>query len=230
MVSSEKRIKAAIIDYQMGNMFSVRNACTFVGLEAHTTSVAADLMKADMAILPGVGAFGDAMNNLKRLDLIEPIIDFINSGRPFVGICLGLQLLMSESEEFGVHKGLNVIAGSVEKFSHGSNNGRTIKVPQVGWNRIYKSDQLLAESEMQDPYSDVRDGEYMYFVHSFYAQPATDDVVMTTTNYEGTEYCSSLHRDNVFAFQFHPEKSGKEGIKIYQNLVSMMKQNKEVLA
>ena len=134
-----KQKKVAIIDYGMGNLFSVQRACEHVGLAATITSDKAELLSAQAAILPGVGAFGDAMENLQKRDLVAPLKDFIYSGKPFMGICLGLQLLMSESEEFGRHRGLDILKGNVVKFHPQHSPTRKAKVPQVGWNKIYKS-------------------------------------------------------------------------------------------
>jgi glutamine amidotransferase len=205
--------KVAIIDYEMGNLFSVQHACEFIGLEPFISNDSSEILSADAAILPGVGAFGDAMSNLNRLKLVDPIKSFINSGRPFLGICLGLQLLFTQSEEFGVYKGLDIIKGSVKKFPTKNNNCEKVKVPQIGWNQI----QFAKGYENNFLFKGINNGEYMYFVHSFYVDPDNVGDIATTTNYEGIEYCSSVIRDNIFACQFHPEKSANEGIKVYQN-------------
>jgi glutamine amidotransferase len=219
--------KIAVVDYEMGNLFSVQRACEHVGLRPVVTSNAATIMKSDALILPGVGAFGDAMDNLSRLDMIAPIKDFIAGGKPFMGICLGLQLLMTESEEFGRHKGLDIIKGTVLKFQTAGQGQRTIKVPQVGWNRIYHSGVSGDTAWESSPLKGIADNEFMYFVHSFYTVPDDARVVLSRTNYEGTEYSSSILKDNVFACQFHPEKSSSEGIKVYHNFASLVKQGKE---
>ncbi len=213
----------AVIDYQMGNLFSVVRACKQVGLLPVITSDPAVIQSSDAMVLPGVGAFGDAMQNLVRLDLVSSIRDFIASGRPFMGVCLGLQLLMTESEEFGHHSGLDIIQGRVVKFSTTGQDGRTVKVPQVGWNRIYLPAQTGKTAWQDSLLHGIREGEFMYFIHSFYTIP--DDVRMAAsfTNYEGTEYCSSVAWNNVFACQFHPEKSSTEGMKIYENFASLVK-------
>lgn len=216
-MSEEKKIKVAIIDYQMGNLFSVEQACQYVGLDAYITLDKKIIMESDAAILPGVGAFGQAMENLKRLDLVEPIKDFIKMKKPFMGICLGLQLLFTESEEFGNHKGLDLINGNVVKFPNKNNSGKLIKIPQIGWNQIYP----LNGNEKKwgsSPLNNIRPGEFMFFVHSFYVSPVHQEDILSITSYEGFEYCSSIARENIFAFQFHPEKSAIEGLKIYQNL------------
>lgn len=217
----------AIIDFEMGNLFSVKRACEYVGLDPLVTSDASSIMRSAAMILPGVGAFGDAMDILKRLDLISPIKEYIGSGRPFMGICLGLQLLMSESEEFGHHKGLDIIKGRVAKFPTAGDARRTIKVPQVGWNRIYRPPHVSKETWQNSPLRGVRNNEYMYFVHSFYTIPDDPKMALTYTAYEGTEYSSSMLSNNVFACQFHPEKSSHEGMKIYENFAALIKQKKE---
>lgn len=219
--------KVAVIDYEMGNLFSVLHACEHVGLYPLVTSDASVIMKCDAIILPGVGAFGNAVDNLKRLDLIVPIKEFIKSRRPFMGICLGMQLLMSESEEFGYHKGLDVIRGTVVKFPTAGKEQRTIKVPQVGWNRIYRPFQTSEEFWRNSPFRGITNNEYMYFVHSFYTVPEDPRTALSYTDYEGTEYSSSILLDNVFACQFHPEKSALKGMKIYENFAAMVKHGKE---
>ena len=204
--------KVAIIDYQLGNMFSVKQACEFLGYEASITSSSKELEQADYAILPGVGAFGDAMKNMERLDLVEPIRDFIAAGKPFMGVCLGLQLLFTESEEFGSYKGLNVVDGMVKKFPPQATDGQQLKVPQIEWNQIYESKNGWKKSPLQQ----CTNGDYMYFVHSYYVEPADEKLVLSETVYGGLRYCSSIIKDNIFACQFHPEKSGQHGVDIYK--------------
>lgn len=218
----EKKKKVTIIDYKAGNLFSVQHACSYIGLDAMITSDKEEILKADGAILPGVGAFGEAMANLKKLDLIEPIIEFAKSGKPFMGICLGLQLLFTRSEEFGSHKGLNLIEGQVLKFPAKNQNGKIIKVPQIGWNQIYPP-AIHEQRWRNSPLDNINSGEFMYFVHSFYVVPSEPNDILSLTNYEGVEYCSSIQNKNIFAAQFHPEKSASEGIKIYQNWAKALK-------
>jgi glutamine amidotransferase len=212
-MKDKKSKKIIIVDYNLGNLYSVKHACEFVGLNAVITSDKNDLINADAAILPGVGAFGDAMNNLKTLDLINPIKDFISSGKPFMGICLGLQLLFSESEEFGNFGGLNIIEGEVKKFPVIKDNNR-VKVPQIGWNKIYRDCSLKEWND--SPLEKIKNEEYMYFVHSFYVEPEDTSVKLTFTEYCNIKYTSSILCKNIFACQFHPEKSAHEGIKIYK--------------
>lgn len=216
----KNKFKVAIVDYEMGNLFSVKRACEHIGLSPVITSDILSIMNAEAIILPGVGAFGDAMENLIRMDLVLPIREFVCSGKPFMGICLGMQLIFSESEEFGMHQGLDIVEGSVKKFSFVNNKGEKIKVPHVGWNKIFEPNRGNVNQWKQSPLENINNGEYMYFVHSYYAVPKSDSVILSITDYEGTEFCSSILWKNVFACQFHPEKSTAEGIKIYENWAS----------
>jgi glutamine amidotransferase len=179
-------------------------------------------MKAGAIILPGVGAFGEAMLNLRRLDLIFPIKDFVDSGKFLMGICLGMQLLLSESEEFGNHKGLGIIEGRIVRFPARNKNGQRIKVPHIGWRQIYRTETEAENAWMKTPLSGTSDNDFMYFIHSYYALPARQDLILSVTTYGGTEFCSAIGWKNVFAFQFHPEKSGANGINIYHNLKSLI--------
>lgn len=207
--------QVAIVDFEMGNLFSVKQACEHVGMQAIITASARDLLAADAVILPGVGAFGDAMAMLTRRGLVDVLRDVAMSGTPLVGICLGLQLLMSESREFGRHKGLGLIEGEVVRFEGPRAGSDSLKVPQVGWNRIVKTGHGSWDAS---PLEGLRDGEFMYFVHSYYAKPADERVVLAATRYGQIEFCSSLRFGNVFACQFHPERSGPQGLQIYRNL------------
>jgi glutamine amidotransferase len=215
-----------IIDYGMGNLFSVKQACEHVRLPAKITRNKDDILNSAAAILPGVGAFGDAMNALRKSDLVNPILDFIKTGKPFMGICLGMQLLFSESEEFGRHEGLNIIPGSVIKFTSVDDKGQVSKVPQVGWNRIQKK-PIRGRDGFWDntPLAGQNDGEFMYFVHSYYCKPADEGIALSFTNYAGIEYCSSISWRNVFACQFHPEKSASKGLDIYRNWAAILRNN-----
>ena len=206
--------RVIILDYQLGNLFSVKQACIKVGLDAEISSDKNTIAKADAIILPGVGAFMEAMRNLRSLDLIQPLNDFIAGSKPLFGVCLGLQLLFTESEEFGTEKGLNFINGVIKKFPSENINGKKIKVPQIGWNTIKKSTTDWGNT----PLKDVNEDTFMYFVHSYYVEPEHPDNILTTTNYEEVEYCSGIiNNSNIFATQFHPEKSGEVGLGIYSN-------------
>ena len=214
MMKTERKV--VIIDYQMCNLFSVKHVCDNIGLGVEITSDKHKLLNADAAILPGVGAFGMAMNNISKLDLLIPIKEFVNSGKPFMGICLGMQLLFAESEEFGNNKGLRLIEGRVTNFRSNFNHRNKIKVPHMGWNRISKTNSSK-NIWRGSPLRGIKENEYMYFVHSYYAEPEDDNIILSIANYGGIEFCSSILHKNIFATQFHPEKNGIEGIKIYSN-------------
>jgi len=199
----------AIIDYDMGNVRSVSKAFERVGSQAVVTRDAKAIAGASHIVLPGVGAFKDCMRNLEEYGLIGPIMKSIEGGKPFLGICLGLQLLFEESDEFGVHKGLGVIKGRVERFK----DSPGLKVPHMGWNEVNKA----KESPLLEG---IRDGEYFYFVHSYYAVPSDRSVDLTTTGY-GTDFTSSIEAGNVMACQFHPEKSQKAGLRVLKNFSSL---------
>lgn len=205
-------LDVAIVDHSLGNLFSVKQACVHVGLSAEITADSSEIDDARAVILPGVGAFEDAMATLKRRDLIKPVLEAAASGRPLLGICLGFQLLMSSSEEFGVHEGLDLMPGRVIRFDERDLDAR-LKVPQIGWNRIF------AEKAWSGSLLDgIKDGESMYFLHSYYVVPDDSDLSFSSTQYGAHRYCSVAAKANVFGCQFHPEKSGREGLKIYANL------------
>ncbi len=217
----QNKFNIAIIDYKMSNLFSVKHACDYVGLNSIITHDKDDIMSAEAVILPGVGAFGDAMENLTKLDLISPIRDFAESGKPLMGICLGLQLLFTESEEFGNFKGLNIINGRVVRFSNNSAEGAKIKIPHVGWSQIFRSDNTSLWGN--SPLRLIPEGEYMYFIHSYYIVPENSAIKLTLTSYGGIEFCSSIISKNIFALQFHPEKSAMEGVRIFKDWINYYK-------
>ena len=211
---NNKCVDVAIIDYQMSNLHSVEAACKFVGLYPVVTSDPSEILGAKAAILPGVGAFGEAMSRIKELGLSKVIKDFIDSGRPFVGICLGLQLLFPWSEEFGSHCGLGIVGGRIERFSSVSDVSQKVLVPQVGWNTITQVNKGWGGTLLRE----VRNHEFMYFVHSYFVIPDRQDCTISETEYLGTRYCSALKIDNISAFQFHPERSGESGLEVYRSL------------
>jgi glutamine amidotransferase len=206
-------VRTAIVDYGMGNLFSVDRACRHVGLDSFITSRASEVASADAVILPGVGAFGDAMDALRRLDLVGPLRDAAAADRPFMGICLGLQMLLSESQEFGTHRGLDIVPGEVVRFDGPREGDRALKVPQVGWNQVVPTKNA---GWLETPLASLTPGEFMYFVHSFYVKPANLNEVLAVTSYGQIEFCSALRRGNLFACQFHPERSGPAGLAIYR--------------
>jgi glutamine amidotransferase len=204
--------KVVIIDYQLGNLFSVKQACDAVGINAEISSSREDILNADALILPGVGAFIEAMNNLKKFALDTATQSKVLGGTPIFGICLGQQLLFTESEEFGAGKGLDLISGIIKRFPE-TTAGRKVKVPHIAWNTIFKLDQEWENTALND----LSNNDFMYFIHSYYVKPFDDSCVLTQTNYDGIEFCSSILKNNIFATQFHPEKSAEKGISIYKN-------------
>ncbi len=213
-------VNAVIVDFGLGNLYSVKHACEHVGIQATITNAKTTFERADVIILPGIGAFGDAIHTLTKLGLVPVLREAALSGKPLVGVCLGMQLLMTESHEFGRHPGLGLVEGQVMKFEGPVEGNQRLKVPQVGWNRIQKK----GNREWDDsPLAGVRDGEFMYFVHSYYVQPSDKSVVLATTLYGNIEFCSSLIVKNIFATQFHPERSGPRGLQIYGNIAAFAK-------
>ena len=195
----------AIIDYGMGNLRSVEKAFEFVGHKAFIAKRPEEVSSASHVVLPGVGGFPECMKNLTETGMIDAVYKSIESGKKFLGICLGLQLLFSESEEFGTHKGLNILKGRVVRF----NPGPELKVPHMGWNGIsIKQDVPLLRG--------IPDNSYVYFVHSYYVEPADNAIIATVSDYGG-EFTSAVYKDNIFACQFHPEKSQDIGLRILKN-------------
>lgn len=217
-----KAPRVAIVDYGMGNLFSVKHACGQVGLPAEITSSRHAVLDADAVILPGVGAFGDAMDILRKLDLVDILKEVAASSKPLVGICLGMQLLMTESFEFGHHAGLGIIPGSVVPFESPQAGQRVLKVPEVCWNQMFQ-----VENSGHDPWAGsllegLPDGVFMYFVHSFYCQPEDPGLILSQTRYGNIDFCSSLSNRNIFACQCHPERSGPQGLRVYTNLAKLL--------
>jgi glutamine amidotransferase len=201
----------AIVDCGIGNLRSVHKAFECVGHAAHITQSPKDIARARAVVLPGQGAFHDCMAQLGEHDLLEPVLEFIRSGRPYLGICLGLQLLMTECEEFGCHKGMNILPGRVRRFQHGLTDaqGHVLKVPHMGWNQ--------AHFARRPPIFDgIPEDAYFYFAHSFYVEPLSAMVVATTTDYGG-RFVSGIWHENMFGVQFHPEKSQTHGLRLLKN-------------
>lgn len=220
-MSEGKSPKIAIVDYGMGNLFSVKHACEHAGLQASITSSAQEVLEANAVILPGVGAFGDAMDTLRQLDLVRALQEVAASYRPLVGICLGMQLLMTESFEFGWHAGLGVIPGKVVRLENPFGASGVLKVPHICWNRMYRSG-IANDSWAGSLLDGLPNGVFMYFVHSFCVKPEDNEIIISTTKYSNIEFCSALRYRNIFAFQCHPERSGSQGLMVYHNLASKL--------
>ena len=195
----------AIVDYGMGNLRSVQKGFEKVGHVAEIVRHSDELRKAAKVVLPGVGAFADAIAELHRLELVEPILEAIDQGKPFLGICLGLQLLFETSFENGVHRGLGVLPGEVVKFQLPDDYA----VPHMGWNQL----EIRRPAPLLEG---IGEGTYVYFVHSYYVVPRDPEVIATQTSY-GPPFCSMVWRKNLFATQFHPEKSQADGLRILKN-------------
>jgi glutamine amidotransferase len=197
----------------MGNLRSVQKGFERVGAEAVVTDDPRHILEADRIVLPGVGAFRDCMRNLEQAGFVEPILKVISDGRPFLGICVGMQLLFSDSAEFGLYPGLNVIPGHVLRFPEGMREGgETLKVPHMGWNQ-------LGVRRRPPAFAEIDEGTNVYFVHSYYVKPDDESVIATTTGY-GMEFCSAIWKDNIVATQFHPEKSQHAGLSILKSFAA----------
>ncbi|RTZ66642.1 MAG: imidazole glycerol phosphate synthase subunit HisH [Verrucomicrobia bacterium] len=201
----------ALLDYGAGNLRSVEKALRYVGGDVRLVQSSDGMKDASAVVLPGVGAFDDCVNAMQRQELLEASREFINTGRPFLGICVGYQAMFERSEEFDSRAaGLGLFKGSVVRFP----DGQGLKIPQIGWNQI----------EIVQPecpiFQGVENGSHVYFVHSYYPQPEDDSIAACRTTY-GVDFASAVWRDNIFATQFHPEKSQKVGLKILENFVKL---------
>lgn len=204
----------AIVDYGMGNLRSVQKALERVGADAAIATEPEPIANADKLVLPGVGGFGHAMDNLRQAGLVEPIREFLQSSRPYLGICLGYQLLFESSSEDGRHAGLGVLGGDVTRFDFAS-APRTadLKIPHMGWNQVrWDRPCPLLDS--------LTSGTHFYFVHSYYVRPADDRLICGRCDY-GLEFAAMIWKDNIFATQFHPEKSQRDGLKILANFAAL---------
>ncbi|MCX7794073.1 MAG: imidazole glycerol phosphate synthase subunit HisH [Thermodesulfovibrionales bacterium] len=204
-----------IVDYGMGNLKSVEKAFLKTGTPVKVTQNPSDIQGAEAVVLPGVGAFPDCMRNLNEKGLLEAIVQAIQKGKPYLGICLGLQILFDESEEFGLNRGLGIIRGRVRRFSL---KDRNLKIPHMGWNSV----RIIKRAPI---FMDIPEGSYFYFVHSYYVVPEDRSVVSTETEY-GQWFVSSIWKDNIIATQFHPEKSQALGLKLLRNFVEFVKKDK----
>ena len=199
----------AIIDYDAGNIKSVEKAMILLGQEVTITGDREEILKADKVILPGVGAFGDAMENLRRTGLDRVIRETVDKGTPFLGICLGLQLLFERSDEAPGVDGLGILKGEIVRIPEADG----LKIPHMGWNSLH----LEHDGRL---FREIREGEYVYFVHSYYLKAEDENIVKASTEY-GVHIHASVEQDNVFACQFHPEKSSDAGIRILKNFVEL---------
>lgn len=213
-------INIAIVDYGLGNIFSIQRAIGSLGFDSSCTADAKEILKADRLILPGVGAFGDGMKELKAHGLDQILKEYAKTGKPILGICLGMQLLLTTSEEFGLNDGLNLIPGHVRKIPSPQPTGPQFKLPHVGWSRIqpYGGDASSWKSTILE---NNQPGDFFYFVHSFRAIPDENEHILAETEYGHTNFCSVVGRDNIFGCQFHPELSGKAGLEIFRKFIEI---------
>jgi imidazole glycerol-phosphate synthase subunit HisH len=207
-----------IIDYGMGNLFSVSKALERLGAEYFISEDKAELFRADSLILPGVGSFKDAMERLNEIGLTEMINEYVKTGKPLLGICLGMQLLFEQSEENGLTKGLNLLSGEVIRFP-GEKNGQVYKVPHMGWNKLsFKNESPILANIDED---------FVYFVHSYYVKTEDPSVTIASCEYD-VEVPAVVGRNNVFGMQFHPEKSGKLGMELLRNFTELTKERMSI--
>jgi imidazole glycerol-phosphate synthase subunit HisH len=210
----------AIVDYGMGNLYSVQRACDHVGLSSELATSPERVLAADGVILPGVGAMPQAMDVLDRTGLSDAIRAAAAGGTPTFAVCLGLQLLMREGSEFSPHAGLGIIDGIVARLSGADDVGSPLRVPHIGWNRVEPPAGAAPRLWDDTPLAPLGVDAYMYFVHSYYVVPADPGVVLATTRYGNTEFCSAVRQGAIFACQFHPERSGPLGLSMYESFAA----------
>jgi len=204
-----------IIDYEMGNLRSVAKAFETLGFAARVSADPADIASTDKLVLPGVGAFRDCIHNLRAGGFVEPLREHVAAGKPLLGICVGMQMLFEQSEEFGVHQGLGLIPGRVVRFPAGMVEGEeALKVPHMGWNNL----QIRKPAPI---FNGVADGSFVYFVHSYYCAAENPADVAASCRYGEVEFCAAVWHDNILATQFHPEKSQAVGLQIFKNFGAM---------
>jgi imidazole glycerol-phosphate synthase subunit HisH len=206
-------VRVTVIDYGIGNLHSVLKAMRAGGAEVQLTESPDKVRGAERLVLPGVGAFADGMAGLRKRSLVEPILEFAKTGRPFLGICLGMQLLLGESEEFGRHEGLGIVPGKVV----GIPQAPGLKVPHIGWNRITPRPGATWKDTLLAP---VSEGSMVYFVHSFYAVPEAEEHRLADVHYGGHRMSAAVQKNNVVGCQFHPEKSGPDGLAVVGRFLS----------
>lgn len=217
---SAQQPRVAIVDYGMGNLYSVQRACAHVGLDSFLTENPADVSRAEAVILPGVGGMPEAMRRLNESGLSDAIRESAERGVPLLGVCLGLQLLMSHGSEFVPHSGLGIIPGTVVRFNGESAPGVPLKVPHIGWSQIRSGTHRGWNAPLL---GGITEGALMYFVHSYYVRPSDAGIIAATARYGSIEFCAALSRGNTFACQFHPERSGPTGLVVYRNFADALR-------
>lgn len=210
--------RVTIIDYGVGNIYSVCRAFEHCGADVYLTDSVEDILKAERLILPGVGAFADGMAGLKERNLIEPIKEFTSRGKPFLGICLGMQIMLDESEEFGLNEGLGLIPGKVAAIPSVDSEGVPHKIPHIGWNEIYAPVGISWEGSIL---GNTLEKSSFYFVHSYAAVPLMHEHRLADCSYNGQRVTAVIRHEHMYGCQFHPEKSGTEGLRIIQTFLSI---------
>jgi len=223
MTNQNKKI--TVIDYGMGNLFNVIRAFEAIECDVRATNNINEIQKADRLLLPGVGAFKDGINDLIANRLNEVIIEFAETGRPLLGICLGMQLLMTNSEENGNHDGLDLIKGKVLRFKDPKDHSNKYKIPQIGWNELLIAEKKKHLTRINTWNGSILDGldkrPFMYFLHSYFVIPDNEQVYLAETSYGCDLFCSVFQKDNIIGCQFHPERSSEQGLKILKNFLAL---------
>lgn len=215
----ESEVRVAIVDFGLGNIHNVKRACAHVGIGAFLTTNATDVLAADAVILPGVGAMPEAMRALQATGLDDAIRRVAGDGKPLLGVCLGLQLLMTSGTEFSDHDGLGIFPGRVERFPRKTSDGAVLRVPHIGWTSIYP----VRQGSWQDTLlSSTPAGSSMYFVHSYHAIPEDPGIVLANARHTGIEFVAAVSSGSIFACQFHPERSGPDGLRIYREFAARL--------
>ena len=208
-----------IIDYGINNITSIQRAINEIGYKVQLSSNPEEVKDAQKLILPGVGSFKNGMQNLLNINgMIESITEFIKKGNPMIAICLGMQMLLDNSEENGIHKGLGIISGSVKKIPRKKKDGTERKIPHVQWNKLNTTP--TSPNWKNTCLKDVKANDFFYFVHSYIAIPNENNLLIATSEYEGTDLPAVIMKENITAFQFHPEKSGQNGLRILENFIN----------
>lgn len=209
-----------VVDYGIGNVFSVCNALKQIGAEPHLTRDIPAILNAERVILPGVGAFGRAMDALRGFGLDETLQKYVATGRPFLGICIGMQVLMNSSSEFGAHSGLGFISGTVDRIPSVDQNGNSLRVPHISWSKVKPAEGILREQWLSSPLASDEAQQEFYFVHSYHAKPDDASNLLAVVEHGGSDVTAAVTKDNITGVQFHPERSGLAGLDLLRRFVS----------
>ena len=217
-----ENVSASIVDFGGGNLYNVRRACLQAGIDATITADPADVLAAEAVVLPGIGAMGEAMKSLREKGLDDAVREAAARGTPIFGVCLGMQILMTEGTEFETHEGLGLLPGSVVRFPRRDAAGEALRVPHIGWNSIEPAGASAEVAWSDTPLAATAPGEHFYFVHSYHVMPEDNSTVVARTSYGGIDFPSAIARGNIFACQFHPERSGPAGLGMYRQFAALV--------